>query len=118
MSTLPPTKPIQSAWIRVSGDPSVGIPHQDFTMELYCVMTDLVDTMTPEEAVNTLRDEIAKLYETWHGESVTVLFDFEIAAIQENERRSEEEERLAEEEMEHLEARADNDEYIRWAYPS
>lgn len=85
MSTLP-TQPITSALITVQGDPSVGIPHSSYTMELYWDVADWSDGAEAELSLTALRIAIEQLYhEHIVGETPTVLFDYEIAALQKSE---------------------------------
>lgn len=76
MSTLP-TKPIERAYIRVEGDPSVGIPHASFIMEMHLDLSCFGDD---DGILEATRAEIAKLYRLIHGEPATVRFDCEVQA--------------------------------------
>ncbi len=77
MSTTLPTKPIERARITVQGDPSVGIPHGNFSMTLYWDPACVAD---PVSELGAMRLLIGALYHTMSGESVTVTFDYELEA--------------------------------------
>lgn len=73
---MTPTPPIiHTAYIRVQGDLSVGIPHGDFTMTMY------VDTADWDcQQLQQLSENIRQLYVMAHGEPASVTFDYEVAA--------------------------------------
>ena len=70
-----PRKDIEKVFIEASGDSSVGIRAQHYEAEMY------LPKEADEEERESIREMFAELYEAIAGESVAVLFDFELEEI-------------------------------------
>jgi hypothetical protein len=73
-------KAIEKATVHIAGDPSVGIPHQQFEVEVFLDRED-------DEHVESFRAALAGAYELMGGEPASVQFDFEAQAERELEER-------------------------------
>jgi len=72
-----PTKPIESIYIGVAGNPAVGIPRTSFRMEVFIDPVSLDDVAVE---LASIRKAVGDLYETLCcDEPVTVRFDYEVA---------------------------------------
>lgn len=71
-----PTKPIERVYIHAPGDPTVGIPAADFEATIWIDKSD-VNIQTLFET----RAAFIKIYGELTGDTVSVLFDFEMEKI-------------------------------------
>jgi len=78
----PSTKPIEKVFIHVAGDKSVGINSRDFESEVFIDPKCYDETEFPA-ILEEIRSKFHNLYFYMHGENVTVLFDFEVFAMNE-----------------------------------
>lgn len=90
MSNLP-TKPIEKIFIEVRRDPSVGISNSGFEAEVFIDLGTIswYDEESKSEYLELFRGRFKDLYSDIEGDEwkVSVLFDFEVEAIAENEAR-------------------------------
>jgi len=61
----------------VYGDPHVGIPHQDFKVELHLDSGDYDDEQQLKNVCNFIRVSLQQLYEELYDARVRVTFDYE-----------------------------------------
>ena len=73
-----PTKPIESATVFFSGDPSVGIPPCSFNVELFIDLEAYgSDEKERRSHLLWVRNQLSNLYQEMQGEEPSVMFDFE-----------------------------------------
>ncbi len=88
-----PSKPIESALVTFSGDPSVGIRSTSFELELFFDLSCYgMEEKELIEYVEQVREKIKELYTMIDDEGCGVMFDFEIEQQEEIYRRMEQEE--------------------------
>lgn len=68
------SKAIETVYIEAAGDPSVGIPRSSYEAQVYIERDDA-------EFIEEIRAAFKSLYSQMAGESVGVMFDFELDAL-------------------------------------
>jgi len=97
-------KPINSATVFSSGDPSVGIPSVSFKVELY-----VDEVMADYEYIEEIRQRIKVLYDDMTGDNCSVMFDYEIERQNEMEAEMDRQQAEHEKEMERMYAEQESD---------